>query len=149
MALLTERGLKRHPVAVILVDSLLSDVGKNAPTAEFEWFKTVDAATEFAEQNKVFAEADVAAYTALTDATEEDGGSPVVDPAMAYLVIIIPDTATLEVGEASVFPETDATKEWRDDIIADITVLFEKKAAAKAPSKSAPVVKPKRRLVGG
>ena len=63
---------------------------------------------------------------------------------MAYMTIVVPDTGTMEIGSAMVFPETPSTGEWMTDILSDITVLYDK---SEAKAKEKVVAKARRRVV--
>jgi hypothetical protein len=135
MALLTERALKRRKSAVIIVEAFRKNVLTGKQTADFEWFNKPDAAAEHADQFGVFAKEDAKAYTEL------DGD----DPAMAYMVIVVPDTNELDELEIRLYPETDITKRWRDELIVDLSQLYTKAEAA--PKKKVVVKAPRRRAV--
>ena len=133
MASLTERAIKRRKVAVILVENALADVAKGNHAADFEWFKSHVGSDEFLETYTAYAQADVANYSV------EDGE----DAPFAFMAVVIPDTETMAIGTTVVIPETAATKAWRDEVISDITALYEKTATA---PKKAPVVKARRKM---
>lgn len=116
MAVLTERAIKHHKVAVILIENLLEDVPKGNHDVEFEWFRTVTAAEEFMDQYTDFAKEDAAEFAVI--------GAE--DPPLAYLTILIPDTETLAAGKFVLAPENAATIAWRDGILADLTMLYTK-----------------------
>ena len=134
MALLTERAIKRHPVAVITVESQVQDVAKGGHPADFEWFKTIDAAQEWMTQWTTHAKEDVAAYSVI-------GGE---EPALAYLTILMSDTDLLTLTDSNVVPVNAATKAWLDETLADITTLFDK---PEVKVKKKVVVKARKRVV--
>lgn len=133
---LTERAIKRKPVAVITVEAPLDDLENYQ--ADFEWFNTTDAAKEWIDQWTEFAKEDTTTYSLLDNKD---------DPALAYLTILIPDTATLAVGSALVFPDNDQTQAWLAETTGDITNLFEKRQ--EAPKKKVTVKAPRARRVAG
>ena len=138
MALLTERALKRHNAAVITVESPRATIAKGGWDVDFEWFKTPEAADAHAKQWTEFCAEDVVAY-------DIDDGD---DTPMAYMTIVIDDTADIHVSDSFVFPNTDVTSRWMEDILADISVLFEKQDE---PKKAKVVIKARRKasFVGG
>ena len=138
MALLTERALKRHKSAVITIEAERQNVMTGNESADFEWFNTPEAAAGWFQSWTAFTKEDAETYKVL------DGD----DPAMAYMTILIPDTSTMEPGTVLVHPDNDITNKWRDEVLSDISVLYEK--PQDAPKKKA-VVKVRRRqhAVGG
>lgn len=116
MAVLTERAIKHLKVAVILVENLLENVPKGDHDVEFEWFNTVAAAEEWMDPYTEFLKEDAAEAAAIGAA----------DPALAYLTILVPDTATMVVGKHVLEPVNAVTTAWRDGILADLTTLYTK-----------------------
>ena len=133
MALFTERAVKRHPAAVITLTTEMSALSKTLPTAEFEWFKSAESAAVWLGEWTEATSADSAEFTII------DGE----DPALAFLTILIADTETMEVTKTVINPDNDTMRAWRDDIVSDISVLYE---TVNAPQKKAPVVKARRGL---
>jgi len=118
MPLISERELKKHPVAVITVEATRSatELRPAGGIINHEWFNTVDAAEEWMRQWEQFAASDGIGHQDMV---------PLEGRMRAHLIILIADTRSLKVGRASAFPEIRATKKWLAETLADLTVLFD------------------------
>lgn len=139
MALMTLRGIKRHPVAVLTVEAERGKVDRVTGQADFEWFNTPEAAQEWLKTWLDFCEKDTNDFN-LIDSKD--------DPVMAYLTIVIEDTASMDITATHLFPDNEATQAWRDEITADLSQLYEKREEEKTTTKKAAVVKKRPRRIG-
>ena len=116
MALVTERALKRKNCAVITVESNIANIATGRFAVEFEWFNTEGAASAWMTDWTDWAAEDAVAY---------DGSDP-EEPAYAYLTLLIPDTENMAVTRAVVSPANAQLEHWKETVLADITVLYDK-----------------------
>lgn len=119
MTRIDEREFQQHPVAVITVEALrpASDLRPGGGQIEFEWFNNVAAANEWATQfGREFA---------ALDGMGHFDDVPLGAKMRAHLIIVVADTQTKQVTRATVFPQIRETKLWRDQTVADLSVLFD------------------------
>lgn len=128
MAKPTERAMKRKPHAVILLETLTSDVPEVPEDGrDFEWFNSLEATSEFFDQVTEF----------HTKDAEEHGD-------LSYMTIEVTDTATMTLGRVEVAPDNEETKKWVESVKDDVTQVFVE-IKPKKTSKPDVKVRPKKR----
>lgn len=119
MPWINEREFTQRPFAVITVEAerRASDLRPGEGMIAFEWFNTSAAAEEWATQ--------FGTEFAAADGMGHYDDVPLEGKMRAHLIIVIADTQTRRVARVRVYPEIPATRRWRDETLADLSVLFE------------------------